>query len=76
MDARISRIPLQERARNIRRLSLRMGEVQGQRYIGQALRLKGNPALVYNSMSDGELDEGSTWDAALSAAHHGLQGAS
>lgn len=76
MDARISRIPLQERARNIRRLSLRMVEVQGQRYIGQALRLKGNPALVYNSMSDGELDEGSTWDAALSAAHHGLQGAS
>ncbi|HEY1610086.1 MAG TPA: transketolase [Paraburkholderia sp.] len=36
------------------------------------LRLKGNPAFVYNSMSDGELDEGSTWEAALSAAHHGL----
>ena len=161
---------LQQRARNIRRLSLRMGEVQGQGYIGQALgmaeilaiayghalsyrpddptwegrdrfllshghyaiahyaalidagiipeseletygcdgsrlpmsgmatytpgmeisggslgqglciavgmalglRLKGNPAFVYNSMSDGELDEGSTWEAALSAAHHGL----
>ena len=170
MDAKISSTSLQERARNIRRLSLRMGEVQGQGYIGQALgmaeilavayghalsfrpdepkwegrdrfllshghyaiahyaalidagiipeseletygcddsrlpmsgmatytpgmeisggslgqglciavgmalglRLKGNPAFVYNSMSDGELDEGSTWEAALSAAHYGL----
>ena len=42
--------------------------------VGMALglRLKGNPAFVYNSMSDGELDEGSTWEAALSAAHHRL----
>jgi transketolase len=42
--------------------------------VGMALglRLKGNPAVVYNSMSDGELDEGSTWEAAMSAAHHGL----
>lgn len=37
-----------------------------------ALRYKGNPAFVYNSMSDGELDEGSTWEAAMGAAHHGL----
>lgn len=37
-----------------------------------ALRHKGNPAFVYNSMSDGELDEGSTWEAAMSAAHHRL----
>lgn len=37
-----------------------------------ALRHKANPALVYNSMSDGELDEGSTWEAAMGAAHHGL----
>lgn len=37
-----------------------------------ALRLKGNPAFVYNSMSDGELDEGATWEAAMGAAHHGL----
>jgi transketolase len=36
------------------------------------LRHKGNPAMVYNSMSDGELDEGSTWEAAMAAAHHGL----
>jgi len=36
------------------------------------LRHQGNPAFVYNSMSDGELDEGSTWEAAMSAAHHGL----
>jgi transketolase len=37
-----------------------------------ALRHKRNPAFVYNSMSDGELDEGSTWEAAMSASHHGL----
>ena len=42
--------------------------------VGMALglRLKGNRAFVYNSMSDGELDEGSTWEAAMSASHHGL----
>ena len=170
MDIETSSTSLQERASNIRRLSLRMGEVQGQGYVGQALgmaeilavayghalslrpddpkwegrdrfllshghyaiahyaalidagiipeseletygsddsrlpmsgmatctpgmeisggslgqglciavgmalglRLKGNPAFVYNSMSDGELDEGSTWEAALSAAHYSL----
>jgi transketolase len=37
-----------------------------------ALKQKGNPAFVYNSMSDGELDEGSTWEAAMGAAHHKL----
>jgi transketolase len=42
--------------------------------VGMALGLKQkrNPAFVYNSMSDGELDEGSTWEAAMSAAHHQL----
>src|SRR5689334_15694429 len=42
--------------------------------VGMALglRLKANPAFVYNCMSDGELDEGSTWEAAMSAAHFGL----
>ena len=42
--------------------------------VGMALGLKQkrNPAFVYNSMSDGELDEGSTWEAAMSAAHHSL----
>jgi len=42
--------------------------------VGMALglRLKANPAFVYNSMSDGELDEGSTWEAAMGAAHHRL----
>lgn len=42
--------------------------------VGMALGLrhKGNPAFVYNSMSDGELDEGSTWEAAMAAAHHQL----
>jgi len=42
--------------------------------VGMALGLrhKKNPAFVYNSMSDGELDEGSTWEAAMGAAHHEL----
>ena len=42
--------------------------------VGMALglRQKNKPAFVYNSMSDGELDEGSTWEAAMSAAHYGL----
>ncbi|BDD94245.1 transketolase [Pandoraea sp. NE5] len=37
-----------------------------------ALRHKGNSAFVYNSMSDGELDEGATWEAAMGAAHQHL----
>jgi transketolase len=42
--------------------------------VGMALGLRhqGNPALVYNLLSDGELEEGSTWEAAMGAAHHGL----
>jgi transketolase len=42
--------------------------------VGMALGLKHrrNPAFVYNSMSDGELDEGATWEAAMAAAHYGL----
>lgn len=42
--------------------------------VGMALGLrhKNNPAFVYNSMSDGELDEGATWEGAMSAAHHKL----
>ncbi|HHL3133022.1 TPA: transketolase [Klebsiella pneumoniae] len=42
--------------------------------VGMALglRQKQSKAWVYNSMSDGELDEGSTWEAAMSGAHYGL----
>jgi transketolase len=40
--------------------------------MGLGLRYQGNPARVYNLLSDGELDEGSTWEAALQCAHHGL----
>ena len=36
------------------------------------LRHRGNSARVYNFLSDGELDEGSTWEAAMGAAHHQL----
>src|SRR3954468_14340202 len=41
---------------------------------GMALGLRhlGNPARVFNLLSDGELDEGSTWEAAMSCAHHSL----
>jgi len=37
--------------------------------IGLGLRRKSSRSFVYNLMSDGELDEGSTWEAAMSAAH-------
>ena len=42
--------------------------------VGMALGLKqkGGTQFVYNSMSDGELNEGATWEAAMSASHHGL----
>lgn len=36
------------------------------------LRYRGIESFVYNSMSDGELNEGSTWEGAMSAAHHQL----
>jgi transketolase len=41
---------------------------------GMALGLRhlGNPARVLDLLSDGELDEGSTWEAAMACAHHGL----
>ncbi|WP_375431932.1 transketolase [uncultured Friedmanniella sp.] len=42
--------------------------------VGMALGLRhqGRDARVINLMSDGELDEGSTWEAAMAAAHHRL----
>jgi len=42
--------------------------------VGHALglRMKGSESFVYVSMSDGELNEGAVWEAAMSAAHHGL----
>ncbi|MEM6743447.1 MAG: thiamine pyrophosphate-dependent enzyme, partial [Pseudomonadota bacterium] len=42
--------------------------------VGRAigLRRKGSDARVYCLFSDGELDEGSVWEAALAAAHHRL----
>jgi transketolase len=42
--------------------------------VGTALGLRhqGSSARVFNFMSDGELDEGSTWEAAMGAHHHGL----
>ena len=42
--------------------------------VGMALglRLQGSNARVLNFLSDGELDEGSTWEAAMGASHHQL----
>jgi transketolase len=42
--------------------------------VGMALGLRhqGSSARVFNFLSDGELDEGSTWEAAMGAAHHQL----
>jgi transketolase len=42
--------------------------------VGMALglRLQGSTARVINFLSDGELDEGSTWEAAMGASHHRL----
>ena len=40
--------------------------------IALGLKRKANPAFVYNILSDGELDEGSTWEAAAVSGHHGL----
>ncbi len=42
--------------------------------VGMALglRYQGSKARVFNFLSDGELDEGSTWEAAMGAHHHQL----
>jgi transketolase len=37
-----------------------------------ALKRKQSRSFVYTLMSDGELDEGATWEAAMSASHFGL----
>lgn len=38
--------------------------------MAMGLKRKKSAAFVYNLMSDGELGEGSTWEAAMAAAHH------
>ncbi|MDH2328796.1 transketolase [Cereibacter sp. SYSU M97828] len=40
--------------------------------MAMGLKRKNSDAFVYNLMSDGELGEGSTWEAAMSASHHKL----
>lgn len=44
--------------------------------VGQALglRVDGSDARVFVELSDGEMQEGSTWEAAMSAGHFGLDG--
>lgn len=50
-----------------------LGQGLGQA-VGMALglRLRGRNSRVFNLLSDGELQEGSTWEAAMSAAHYKL----
>lgn len=50
-----------------------LGQGLGQA-VGMALglRLAGNPARVFCELSDGELQEGSTWEAAMAGAGFGL----
>jgi transketolase len=42
--------------------------------VGMALgiRLDRRPSRIFNLLSDGELQEGATWEAAMAAAHHRL----
>jgi transketolase len=42
--------------------------------VGQALglRLDGSPSRVFVELSDGEMQEGATWEAAMTGAHFGL----
>ena len=40
--------------------------------MGLGLKQKGSNSRVYTLFSDGELDEGSKWEAMMSAAHHKL----
>jgi transketolase len=42
--------------------------------VGMALgcRMDGRPARIYVELSDGELQEGATWEAAMAAGHFGL----
>jgi transketolase len=46
-------------------LSIAVGKCLG-------LKRKGSPSFVYTLFSDGELDEGSVWEAIMAAAHHKL----
>ena len=41
--------------------------------MAMGLRLDGKQARVFNLLSDGELQEGSTWEAAMAASHYGLE---
>lgn len=40
--------------------------------VALALKRKGSKSFVYNLLSDGELDEGATWEAAMSAGSYKL----
>lgn len=40
--------------------------------VAMGLRRKGSDRFIYNLLSDGELGEGSTWEAAAVAGHHRL----
>ncbi|MCA4135521.1 transketolase [Arthrobacter sp. M4] len=51
-------------------LTIAVGMALGLRH--QGTEYEGRGARVFNFLSDGELDEGSTWEAAMGAHHHRL----
>ena len=67
-----SRLPMSGMATYTPGMEMSGGSLGQGLSIALGLRQKQSKAWVYNSMSDGELDEGSTWEAAMSAAHYGL----
>lgn len=46
-----------------------LGQAAG---MAMALRLQGSPSRVFVALSDGELQEGSVWEAAMASSHFGL----
>ena len=50
-------------------LGVGLGAAQG---MALGLRLAGNPARVYAVLGDGEIDEGTVWETAMSCAKYGL----
>lgn len=50
-------------------LGIGLGAAQG---MALALRLQNNPAHVYAVLGDGEINEGTIWETAMSAAKYGL----
>lgn len=72
-DSRLSAHPARNTALGIEFSSGSLGQGLSQGVgTALALRRKGNDARVFVILGDGECDEGSVWEAAMSASHFGL----